>query len=106
LDADLPGSKLPGLHCLLPHLLRLQEISIGLAGAAAERAKLASHKTNVGEVDIAIHDVSDEVAGEFGAQQVGGGEQAEQVVALGVGQRVGLFQRDRGAILSFENSLQ
>jgi hypothetical protein len=74
--------------------------------AAAEGAEFASDETDVGEIDVAIHDVGDEIAGEFGAQQVGGGEQAEQVVALSVRERVGLLPRDGVAILSFENSLE
>ena len=91
LDADFGGAELRGLDGLLPDLIRIEEIRVGLARAAAEGAELASHKTNVGEVDVAIHHVGHQVAGEFSAQQVGGGEQAEQVVALGVSQRVCFF---------------
>ncbi len=87
LDADFGGAELPGFDGFLRDLIGLEEIGVGLARAAAEGAELASHKTDVGEVDVAIHHVGDEVAGEFGAQQVGGGEQSEQVVAFGVSQR-------------------
>ena len=79
--------ELPGLDGLLRDLIRVEEVSVGLARAAAEGAELASHKTNVGEVDVAIHDIRNKVAGKFGAQQVGGGEQAEQIIAFGVSQR-------------------
>ena len=106
LNADFGGAELPGFDGLLRDLIRLEEICVGLARAAAEGAELASHKTDVGEVDVAIHDVGDEVAAEFGAQQVGGGEQAEQVVAFGVSQGVSLFLRNGVAVLSFENSFQ
>jgi len=92
LNADLGGAELPGLDGFLRDLLRFQEICVGLAWATAEGAELASHETNVGEIDVAIHHVGDKISGKFGAQQVGGGEQAEQVVALGAGQRVGRIE--------------
>jgi len=106
LDADFGGPQLPGFACFLRHLIEREEVGVRLARAAAEGAELASHKKNIGEIDVAIHHVGDEIAGEFGAQQVGGGEQAEQIVAFGVGQCVSLFQGDGVSVLSFENSLQ
>ena len=106
LNADFRSAQLPGFDCFLRDLIGLEKIRITLARAAAEGAELASDKTDVGEVDVAIHDVGDKVAGKFGAQQVGGGEQAEQVIALGVSQRISLFLRNSVAVLSFENSFQ
>jgi hypothetical protein len=61
------------------------EISVRLAGTAAEGAELASHKTDVSEIDIAVDHVSDDVADEFGAESVGGDEQAKEIIALGIG---------------------
>ena len=106
LNADFGGAELPGFDGLLRDLLWIEEISVGLARAAAEGAELASHKTDVGEIDVAIHDVGDEVAAEFGAQQVGGGEQAEKIVAFGAGKCAGFFEGDGIAVLSFENSFE
>ena len=103
LNADFGGAKLPGFDRLLRHLIERQEVGVGLARAAAEGAEFASHETDVGEIDVAVDYVGDDVAGEFGAQQVGGDQQAEQIVAFGVGQRVGFFQRQVGAVLCFEN---
>ncbi len=103
LDADFGGAELPGFHRFLRHLIECEEVSVGLARAAAEGAEFASHETDVGEIDVAVDHVGDDVAGEFGAQQVGGDQQAEQIVAFGVGQRVGLFQRQVGAVLCFEH---
>src|SRR5258708_25625587 len=91
LDANLSGPELPGLDGFLCDLLRLEEIGVGLARAAAESAELASYKTNIRKVDVAIHHVGDEVAAAFRAQQVRGGEQAEQIVAFVVGECVSLF---------------
>ncbi len=106
LDADFGRAELPGLDGLLRHLVEREEVGVGLARAAAEGAELASHETDVGEIDVAVDHVGDEVAGEFGAQQVGGDQQAEEIVAFGIGQRVGLFQRQVGAVLRFENFLE
>ncbi len=105
LYADFGGAELPGFAGFLRHLIEREEVCVGLARAAAEGAELASDKTDVGEIDVAVDDVGDDVAGEFGAQYVGGGEQAEQIVAFGVGERVGLFEREVGAVLRFEDLL-
>ena len=103
LNADFGGAELPGFHRFLRHLIEGQEVSVRLARAAAEGAEFASHETDVGEIDVAVDDVGDEVADEFGAQQIGGDQQAEQVVAFGVGECVGFFQRQVSAVLRFEN---
>ena len=85
LDADFGGTKIPCLDGLFRDLLRFKEVSIGLPRAAAEGAELASDETNVGEIDVAVHDVGDNVAGKLAAQEIGGDEQANQVVAFSVG---------------------
>ena len=93
LDADFGRAELPGFDGFLRHLVESKEICVRFARTAAEGAELASHKTDVGEIDIAIDHVGDDVAGEFSAQHIGRGEQAEQIVALRIRQSVGLFQR-------------
>ena len=93
LDADFGGAKLPGFDGLLRHLIEGEEVGVRLARATAEGAEFASHETDVGEVDVAVDHVGDDVAGEFGAQDVRGDQQAEEIVAFGVGECVGLFQR-------------
>src|SRR5579864_8302650 len=72
LNADFSGAKLPGFTRLSCHVVERMEVSVRLAGAAAEGAEFASHETDIGEIDVAVDDVGDDVAGEFGAQQVGG----------------------------------
>ena len=106
LNADFGGAEFPGLDRFPRHVVEREKIGVRFARAAAEGAELASHETDIGEIDVAVHDVGDDVAGEFGAQHVGGDQQAEQIVAFGVGERVGLFQRKIGAVLCFENFLQ
>jgi hypothetical protein len=92
LNADFRGSELPGFDCLLRHLIECEEVSIRLAWTAAEGAELASDETDVGEIDVAVDHISNDVAAELGAQEVGGDQEAEKVVAFGVGQRMGFFQ--------------
>ena len=106
LNADFGRAKFPGLHGLPSHVVERVKVCIGLARPAAEGAELASHKTDVGEIDVAVDHVGDDVADEFGAQHVGRDQQAQQVVAFGIGECVGLFQREVGAVLRFENLLQ
>jgi hypothetical protein len=92
LNADFSCAELPRFDGFLGHLIEREEVGVGLARAAAEGAELASHETDVGEIDVAVYDVSDDVAGEFGAEHVGRDQQPEKIVAFGVGQRVGLLQ--------------
>ena len=89
LDADFGRAQFPGFDGFLRDLSSSdEEVSVGLARAAAEGAELASHKADVGEIDVAIYDVGDDVADKLGPQQVRRRQQAEQIVAFGVGQRV------------------
>ncbi len=79
--------RFPCLDGLFRDLTRIEEVSVGLAGATAEGAELASDKTDVGEIDVAIDDVSDDVAGKFAAQEIGSDEKAEEVIAFGIGEK-------------------
>ena len=85
LNADFGGAELPSFHGFLRDLGRLEEVGVRFAGAAAEGAELASHKTDVGEIDVAVHHLGDEISGEFGAQKIRSDEQAEEIVAVRVG---------------------
>ena len=78
LNADFGGAELPGFDGFARHIVERVEVRVGLARAAAEGAELASHKTDVGEIDVAVHHVGDDVAREFGAQHVGGDQQARR----------------------------
>ena len=83
LNADFGGPELPRFDGFASHVVESVEVGVGLARAAAEGAELASHETDVGEIDVAVDHVGDDVAGEFGAKQVGRDQQAEEVVAFG-----------------------
>ena len=106
LNADFGRAQFPRLDRFARHVVERMKIRVRLARAAAEGAELASHKTDVGEIDVAVDDVGDNVAGKFGAQQIRGRQQAQQVVAFGIGQRVRFFQRQVAAVLRFQHFFQ
>ena len=88
----------PGFDGFLRHGLKAVEVAVLFARAAAEGAKLASDKADVGEIDIAIDDVGDQVADQFAAQHVGRDQQSEKVVAFGIRQQQTLFAGEHAAI--------
>ena len=61
--------SVPGFNRLLSDLFDAEEVPVGFARAAAEGAELAADKTDIGEIDIAIDDVGDEIADQFAAKQ-------------------------------------
>ena len=71
LDADLGGAQLPGLLRAAHHLVDGQEVALLLAVVAAEGAEAAVLDADVGEVDVAVDDVGDDVARLPAAQLVG-----------------------------------
>src|SRR2546430_10978195 len=72
LDADFGGAELPGFGRLFRHLIQTEVVGVRFARAAAEGTEFASDEADVGEVDVAVDDVGDQVAGQFRAKQVGG----------------------------------
>ena len=99
LDADFSRAHRPGFDRLLRHGFEAVEVAVVFARAAAEGAELAADKTNVGEIDIAIDHVGDEIADQIAAQHVGRDQQAEKIVAFGIRQKQALFAGEHAAIL-------
>ncbi len=106
LNADFGGAQGPGFDGLLRHGLEAVEVSVRFARAAAEGAKFAADKTNIGEIDIAIDHVSDQIADQVAAQHIGRDQQAEKVVAFGVRQKEALFARENAAILRLHHLIE
>lgn len=106
LDADFGCAELSGLQGFFRDLLRLKKIGVTLARTTAEGAELASHETDVGEINIAVYHVGDEIAAKFRAQEIGSGEQAEQIITLDLGEKVRFFARQRFGVLPLENFFQ
>jgi hypothetical protein len=65
LNADFFGAEFPRLASLLSDLIEAEEVRVVLTWPAAEGAKLAANETDVGEVDVAVHDVGDQISSEF-----------------------------------------
>src|SRR5258708_20269317 len=59
LNANLRGAALPGLARAAHYLLERERVSVRGSGPASKAAKAAAHETNICEVDVSIHDVSD-----------------------------------------------
>src|SRR5260370_41108052 len=71
LNANLGGAAFPSLPRTAHHFLKRKRISAGGSRAAPKAAKTASHETDIGEVDVAIYDVSDGVSDGLSAQLIG-----------------------------------
>jgi len=91
LDADFGGAQIPCFFTFARHVFERMKIGVGLARSATEGAKLAAYKTNVGEIDIPIHHVADDVANEIAPQRIGRYKKREQIGAVSIGQSVALF---------------
>src|SRR5208283_1163847 len=71
LNADFGRAQFPRFFALAAHVFERMKIGVGLARPAAEGAELASHKTDVGEIDIAVDHVADEVAYQIAPERIG-----------------------------------
>ncbi len=61
LNANLGRADFPGFARLLRDLLEAEKVSVGFARAAAESAEFAADEADVGEINIAIYDVGDDI---------------------------------------------
>src|SRR6266700_6593017 len=91
LNAYFFGAECPRLDRFIGYLFWFEKVSIRFARTTAERAKLATYKTDIRKVDVAINDISNDVPGEFGAKEVGGNKQADKIAAISAGEHKGLF---------------
>ncbi len=105
LNADFFGAECPRLDCFISDLLWFEKVSVRFARTTAERAKLATYKTDIRKVNVAIDDVSNDVPGEFGAQEVGGNKETEEVVSFSIGQKKALLTTECRALLRIQYSL-
>src|SRR5260370_38945677 len=62
LNANLRGAAFPGLARAAHYFLERKRVRVRGSGPASKAAKTASHETNICEVDVSIHDVSDHVS--------------------------------------------
>ena len=106
LDADFSRAQRPCFDRFLRHGLEAVKVAVRFARAAAESAKLAADKANVGEIHIAIDHVGDEIADQIAAQHVGCDQQGEQIIAFGIGQQQALFAGEHAAILRRHDLLE
>ena len=62
LDADLGSAPASSLTRLVGDLFQREKVRLGMVGAAAEGTEFAADETNVGEIDVASDDVSNDLA--------------------------------------------
>src|SRR5579864_402560 len=105
LNADFGRPEFPGLNRFCCDLLRIEKISVGLSRSAAEGTEFASDKTNIGEINIAIYDVGDNVTRQFSSQLIRRDEHSEKIVAFCDRQQQALFAAHRPAVLGFQHAL-
>src|SRR5580698_1476447 len=72
LDADLGGAAVPGFSRFLYKMFGGMRIGVGGSGAARETAEATADEADIGEIDVAVDDVSDCVADGFVAQRACG----------------------------------
>ena len=84
LNADLSGTQLSGFVCAPDNFLGRQKVAFFGQMPSAESAKTTSFDTNVGEVDVAIDDVGNNVAHGLRAQIIRGCCQCREVGAVRV----------------------
>ena len=105
LNADFFGAEFPRLDRFISYLLWFEKVSVRFARTTAEGAKLATYKTDIRKVDVAINDVSNDVPGEFGAQEVGGNKETKEVVSFSIGQKKALLTTECRALLRLQHLL-
>src|SRR5262249_4259521 len=96
LDAHLGGAHLPGFHGAAYHLVEGQEVPFLLAVVAAESAEGAVLDAHVGEVDVPVHHVGDDVTRLPAAHLVG--HEGGDLTALHLGKTDALVQRELAAL--------
>jgi len=106
LDADFGGTPRFGFERLRPNLLGREEIRGLVARSDAEGAELASHKADVGEIDVAGDDVANDIPDQATADFVAGHDQTEQVSSFAAGEAHTLIVVQHAAIEGGENFLQ
>src|SRR5262245_25820624 len=94
LDADLGGTQLAGFGCAPDDFLGRQEVTFFGQVTPAESAETTSFDTHIGEVDIAINDIGNDVAHGRGAQIISSSHQCRQVGTIGVKETGCLIDRN------------
>src|SRR5215472_6971799 len=77
LNADLSGAPRSCFTSFVANFFRSEEVGRLVARTDAEGAKLATHETDIGEVNIARNDEADDSANKTAADLIGGNGEAE-----------------------------
>src|SRR5262245_17698062 len=94
LDADLGGTQVAGFACAPDDFLGRQEVTFFGQMTSAESAETTSFDTHVGEVDIAINDIGNDIAHGLGAQIISRSHQCQKVGTVGIKETGCLIDRN------------
>src|SRR4051812_1585345 len=72
LNADFSRAQCARLDGFLRHGLQGVKVAVLFAWSAAESAELASDKTNIGKINIAVDHISNKVSHQIAPQHIGG----------------------------------
>src|SRR5712691_4703895 len=92
LDANFRRAAVPGLARSSHHFLEGKRVSVRGGGPASKPAKTAPHEADICEIDVAIHDVGDEVSYGFAPQNIRDRDERFQRRALRFGQCPSLLE--------------
>src|SRR5580765_4378782 len=106
LDADFGCSQIPGFFRLPSHVFEGMKVGISFPRPTAERAKLASDKTNIREIDVAVDHVADDVADQLSTQVISRNQQGYQIIPPATGQAIPLVICQARPVLTLEHALQ
>ena len=103
LNADFGAAAVPSFLSAAHHFLEGKRVGISSLHAAAKSTKTATDKTDVGEIDVAVDDVSDGLTDGFTAQMICGGDQSLQIRTFHDRQAQALL---KGKLFATQNSFQ
>ena len=103
MDADLGCAPRRGLAGLLANFFGREEVGGTIPRSDAKGTEFAAHVADVGEVDVAGDNVTDDVSGKLTADFVGGNRQPEEVVAGGRSEEQTLFAGENSAVEGLQN---
>src|SRR5207302_2760071 len=93
LNANFGGAAVPGFLGAAHDLFEGERVGIGGLRPAAKSAKAAANEANVGEINVAVDDVSDGLAGGLAPQIIRDSHQRLQASSFGSRQLQSLLER-------------
>src|SRR5712692_11002692 len=78
LNANFRCATIPGLAGAAHDFFERERVGVRRGGATSKSAKTAAHKTDIGEINVAVEDVGDRFSDGFAPQMIRDGYQRVQ----------------------------